>query len=272
MALHGFVDAHGNDAHGLTIGAAVRHRLRERRRGRAAALFDAHRWQRTEIARARDLLQIVAAHDRHTRTAGQIQQQQTQQRADDRAAHERLPPRKRIRRLRRHAGLIHHDQFRRSDHQLRHIRIMHDDRLQHIIALLRIRAGHAQRAQVRVLLRRRGDRGQRRQAGVCAHGAVEQTARENIRKRLGHLCRGRRAGAGLRRAAGIDEKRYRGRILRAVAQAGIAAKQRRAQHDQHQTQPPQAAEAARKQPQQVCGPDGALLSVFVHGFSSVCTP
>ena len=92
MALHGLVDAHGNDAHGLAVGAAARQLLRERCRGGAAALFDAHRRQRAEIARARDLLQVVTGHDRCPRASGQVQQHQTQQHADERAAHERLPP------------------------------------------------------------------------------------------------------------------------------------------------------------------------------------
>ena len=267
MALHGLVDAHGNDAHGLAVGTAVRQLLRERCRGGAAALFDAHGRQRAEIARARDLLQVVAGHDRRPRAAGQVQQRQTQQHADERAAHERLPPRKRIRRLRRHAGLVHHDQLRRPDHQLRHIRIMHDDRLQHIIALLRIAAGHAQRAQVRALLRRRGDRGQRRQAGVRAHAAVKQAARENVRKRLCHLRCGRRTAA-----AGVDEKRHGGRVLRPVAHAGIAAEQRRAQRDQQQAHPPHTAQAAHKQIQHLRDLDGVLLSLFVHASSSVCAP
>lgn len=213
----------------------------------------------------------AAGHGR-TRAAGQIQHDQAQHQADSRPAHERLLPREGIRRLRGHTGLVHNDQLRRADDQLSYVRIVCNHRLQHRVALRGVRSGHAQGAEVRVLLRDCVDGWQDRQTRVGAHGAVEQAAREDIGKGLGDLRRRRRAvsGAALCRALDIDQEGNRGRILRVIRQTGIAAEHGAARHDQHQTQPPQAAKAARKHGQQVAGAHGILLFLFVHCSPSAC--
>ena len=56
-----------------------------------------------------------------------------------------------IKRLLRHAAFVEQVHHRRPDHELRHVRIALDDRLQHVVGALRVARGDAQRKDVGII-------------------------------------------------------------------------------------------------------------------------
>ena len=236
------VKPHGKRTEGFLVISVLRLADGQRTGILPAALFNRNGGQRSEIAHVTAALNVLPAHDGRLRIAVDKCDEQTYRSADDDALLCGSRPAPAVIRLLRNSGLVNDVHVSRSHDELRHLRIVSYDRLQHVVAKLRIPAFDGQRYHVRFRNGGNAYRRERVKPHVGLDKVAQYAARENVREGLCHLLRhGKVKGrdAGLVFVHGVDAEGRRCAVHGGIARPRAVAHERPAEQGKQQNEIPQ---------------------------------